>query len=95
MLSVTKGLQLARLEQENLLLRESGPAKIHIIGNSPPITNLREQIERVAPTNAWVLIRGGHGTGKELVAQTIHRHSLRSKHPMIAVNCAAIPEELI
>ena len=94
-LSVNKGIQLARLERENRLLRESGPAKIHITGTSPPIARLRDQIERVAPTDAWVLIRGGHGTGKELVAQTIHRHSLRSKHPMIAVNCAAIPEELI
>jgi len=95
MLSINKGIQLSRLERENRLLRESGPTKIHITGTSPPIIRLREQIERVAPTDAWVLIRGGHGTGKELVAQTIHRHSLRSKHPMIAVNCAAIPEELI
>lgn len=94
-LSINKGIQLSRLERDNRLLRESGPTKIHITGNSPLIIGLREQIERVAPTNAWVLIRGGHGTGKELVAQTIHRHSLRSKHPMIAVNCAAIPEELI
>jgi two-component system nitrogen regulation response regulator NtrX len=94
-LSINKGIQLSRLERENRLLRESGPTKIYITGNSPPITLLREQIERVAPTDAWVLIRGGHGTGKELVAQTIHRHSLRSKHPLIAVNCAAIPEELI
>jgi two-component system nitrogen regulation response regulator NtrX len=94
-LSVNKGVQLARLERENRLLRESGPVLINITGTSPPITRLRQQIERVAPTDAWVLIRGGHGTGKELVAQTIHRHSLRSKHPMIAVNCAAIPEDLI
>ncbi len=94
-LSITKGIQLARLERENQLLRESGPARIHITGTSAPITRLREQIERVAPTDAWVLIRGGHGTGKELVAQSIHHHSLRNKHPMIAVNCAAIPEELI
>jgi len=94
-LSINKGIQLSRLERDNRLLRESGPTNIHITGNSPLIIGLREQIERVAPTNAWVLIRGGHGTGKELVAQTIHRHSLRSKHPMIAVNCAAIPEELI
>jgi two-component system nitrogen regulation response regulator NtrX len=94
-LSIKKGLQLAQLERDNQVLRESGPAVTHITGTSPQISLLRQQIERVAPTEAWVLIRGGHGTGKELVAQTIHRHSLRAKHPMVAVNCAAIPEELI
>ncbi len=94
-LSIKKGLQLAHLERENQLLRESGPAPISITGNSSLIVHMRQQIERVAPTDAWVLIRGGHGTGKELVAQTIHRHSRRSRQLMVAVNCAAIPEELI
>jgi len=59
------------------------------------MTLLLEQINLVAPTDAWVLIRGEHGTGKELVAQTIHRLSKRSHKPMIELNCAAIPEELI
>jgi two-component system nitrogen regulation response regulator NtrX len=94
-LSIKKGLQLAQLARENQLLRESGPAPISITGSGALTARLRQQIERVAPTDAWVLIRGGHGTGKELVAQTIHRHSLRGKQPMVAVNCAAIPEELI
>ena len=94
-LAVNKGVKLSRLERENRLLRESGPVKTHITGASACIVRLREQIERVAPTDASVLILGGHGTGKELVAQTIHRHSLRGKQPMIEVNCAAIPEELI
>jgi len=94
-LSVKKGLQLAQLERENRLLRESGPAPVNITGESPVAMQLRQQIERVAPTDAWVLIRGGHGTGKELVAQTIHRLSRRARYPMVAVNCAAIPEELI
>lgn len=93
--SIGRGLHVARLERENQLLRESGPSKPDITGNSALITSLREQIERVAPTDAWVLIRGGHGTGKELVAQTIHRKSSRNNQPMIEVNCAAIPEELI
>ncbi len=95
MLAIRKGLQLAQLERDNELLRESRPVLKRITGDSPQVSLLRQQIERVAPTDAWVLIRGGHGTGKELVAQTIHRHSLRAKHPMVAVNCAAIPEELI
>ncbi|MBM9616203.1 sigma-54-dependent Fis family transcriptional regulator [Desulfobulbus rhabdoformis] len=95
LLAIRKGLQLARLERDNQVLRESRPVLKRITGDSPQVEMLRQQIERVAPTDAWVLIRGGHGTGKELVAQTIHRHSLRAKHPMVAVNCAAIPEELI
>ncbi len=94
-LAINKGLHVAHLERENRLLRESTPHKPDITGNSPVITRLREEIERVAPTDAWVLIRGGHGTGKELVAQTIHRLSKRSRRPMIEVNCAAIPEDLI
>ena len=93
--SINKGLHVARLERENKLLRESGPTKPNITGDSDIINSLRLQIERVAPTDAWVLIRGGHGTGKELVAQTIHRKSNRNAHPMVEVNCAAIPEELI
>ncbi|WP_028584920.1 sigma-54-dependent transcriptional regulator [Desulfogranum mediterraneum] len=93
--TVDKGLHVARLELENQLLRESGPAKPDITGRTAIVETLREQIERVAPTDAWVLIRGGHGTGKELVAQTIHRRSPRHLQPMIEVNCAAIPEELI
>ncbi len=94
-LAVNKGLHVARLEKENLLLRESTPVRPEITGRSPAITQLREQIRRVAPTDAWVLIRGNHGTGKELVAQTIHRYSKRSQRPMIEVNCAAIPDDLI
>ncbi|BCO08832.1 sigma-54-dependent Fis family transcriptional regulator [Desulfolithobacter dissulfuricans] len=94
-LAINKGLHVARLERENQLLRESSPATPDLTGNSPAIRQVREQIDRVAPTDAWVLIRGGHGTGKELVAQTIHRKSRRSSKPMIEVNCAAIPEDLI
>ncbi len=95
MLSISKGLHVARLERENKILRDSKPSRPELTGKSTAILQLREQIDRVAPTDASVLIRGGHGTGKELVAQTIHSKSTRSDRPMIEVNCAAIPEELI
>ena len=94
-LAINKGLHVARLERENKLLRETSPTGPKITGDSPMVNHLRLQIERVAPTDASVLILGGHGTGKELVAQTIHRKSKRSGRPMVEVNCAAIPDELI
>ncbi len=94
-LAITNGLRFAQLEQENLLLREKSPKKTELIGSSPVMTALKQQIAMVAPTDAWVLIRGEHGTGKELVAQTIHQMSQSSNRPMVEVNCAAIPEELI
>ena len=94
-LSITNGLRLAQLENENRLLRENTNRKSTITGNSEAVSTLRIQIETVAPTDAWVLIRGDHGTGKELVAQAIHQRSASAKQPMIEVNCAAIPEELI
>lgn len=93
--AINKGLQFDRLTRENRILREKGLGINRITGDSLSIANLREQIHRVAPTDASVLILGEHGTGKELVAQTIHRLSNRGNHPMVEVNCAAIPEELI
>ena len=66
-----------------------------IIGESPSITKIKETIERVAPTDARVLITGSNGTGKELVARWMHEKSSRAKYPIIEVNCAAIPSELI
>ncbi len=94
-LAITNGLRFSQLEKENRLLRESSTKKNTITGHSPMVTALRKQIEMVAPTDAWVLIRGDHGTGKELVAQAIHRLSTSCDKPMVEVNCAAIPEELI
>lgn len=94
-LAITNGLRFAKLEQENLLLRQGSPEKPILTGESAAIRALKQQIEMVAPTDAWVLIRGDHGTGKELVAQSIHRASKSCDQPMIEVNCAAIPEELI
>jgi len=66
-----------------------------IVGNSTPVRELRAQILRAAPSSARVLIFGENGTGKELVARMIHRHSLRRDEAFVEVNCAAIPEELI
>ena len=66
-----------------------------MIGGSPAINELKEQIDIVAPTSGWVLITGENGTGKELVARAIHTLSQRGDKPFIEVNCAAIPEELI
>ena len=94
-LSISNGLRYAQLENENRLLRERSVTRATITGKSTIMSALRDQIKLVAPTDAWVLIRGEHGTGKELVAQAIHQHSSSAHQPMIEVNCAAIPEELI
>ncbi|MGE5276888.1 MAG: sigma-54-dependent transcriptional regulator [Acidobacteriota bacterium] len=66
-----------------------------LVGESPPMRRLKEEIARVAPTDARVLITGENGTGKELVARALHRLSSRADSPLVEVNCAAIPEELI
>ncbi|MDF1577010.1 MAG: sigma-54 dependent transcriptional regulator [Desulfurivibrionaceae bacterium] len=93
--AVTNGLAMSKLVEENEILRISARKKTALTGNSKAIQELSGQIERVAPTSAWVLIRGEHGTGKEVVAQSIHRLSGSSAKPMVELNCAAIPEELI
>ena len=95
LLSVNNALEYYRLEQEINLLKEKENRKYNITGNSETVTKLKEQIRIVAPTNAWVLISGENGTGKELVAHTIHGMSPRNRKPMVEVNCAAIPEDLI
>ena len=95
LLSINNALSYYRLEEEISLLKEKERDKYRITGESEAIGELKEQIKIVAPTNAWVLISGENGTGKELVANTIHRLSKRSHKPMVEVNCAAIPEELI
>jgi len=92
---IQNALEFHRLEEENLLWRQKAIRHYRITGKSIAIESLRAQIERAAPTNATVLIAGENGTGKELVARMIHHQSRRSHRPMIEVNCAAIPEELI
>jgi two-component system nitrogen regulation response regulator NtrX len=95
MLALQNALNQSRLQSENMRLREKVERRQEMIGQSRAIQKLREQIALAAPSNGWVLIRGANGTGKELVALTIHRLSRRVEKPFIEVNCAAIPEELI
>jgi two-component system nitrogen regulation response regulator NtrX len=93
--TINNALHFRQLEEENRFLRKKTLEKHSITGNSPPIQALKKQIAVAAPTNAWVLITGENGTGKELVARTVHQMSHRADKPLIDVNCAAIPEELI
>lgn len=92
-----KALEIKTLRQENRDLRSKVRLDYvqDLTGESASIQSLRTQIKRVAPTDSWVLITGENGTGKEIVARSIHQKSKRAKKSMIAVNCAAIPDELI
>jgi len=80
---------------ETKVLRRKVTKTREIVGSTPAIVNIMDTIEKVAPTDARVLITGENGTGKELVARWIHEKSNRAKNPIIEVNCAAIPSELI
>jgi two-component system nitrogen regulation response regulator NtrX len=95
LVSIQNGLEFQRLEEENRLWRQKANRRCNMVGNSSAVESLKEQIQRAAPTNATVLISGENGTGKELVARMIHAQSRRSQRPMVEVNCAAIPEDLI
>jgi len=98
LLAVKRVLKTRRLERENVALREvlrEGDSYGELLGRSEPMLRLYRTIEKVAATDATVLVVGESGTGKELVARTLHRASRRSNGPFVAVNCAAIPETLI
>jgi two-component system nitrogen regulation response regulator NtrX len=94
-IAVRSALRQRRLEQENRYLRERVESKEVLIGESPAMRELRKQIRIAAPTNGRVLIFGENGTGKELVARSVHAQSRRKNGSFVEVNCAAIPEELI
>ncbi len=94
-LVVTNAMRQRRLEAENKALRARVNRDLTMVGESYAMNQLREQVAMAAPTNGRVLIVGENGTGKELVARTIHTLSKRRAGPFVEVNCAAIPEELI
>ncbi len=93
--TVRIALDSKQLVVENTRLKKKVSKKYEMVGNSPAIQHIKEMIEKVAASEARVLITGENGTGKELVAHWLHEKSERSKGPMVEVNCAAIPSELI
>ena len=96
LITTKNALESKSLKQETKQLRKKVAAKGHqMVGESAAITRVREIINKVAPTEARVLITGPNGTGKEVVAHLIHENSARANGPMVEVNCAAIPSELI
>tara|TARA_B100000900_G_scaffold415284_1_gene444598 strand:- start:16058 stop:17227 length:1170 start_codon:yes stop_codon:yes gene_type:complete len=93
--AVRNALETKNLFTENIKLRKRIAKKYNIIGKSDAIDEIHKMIEKVAPTEARVLITGKNGTGKELVAHHLHQKSNRSEGPFVEVNCAAIPSDLI
>ena len=96
LLVILKNLSMnQQLREENQRLRLDGSMHQEMIGLSSVILEIKKLIELIAPTNSWVLITGENGTGKELVAKALHERSRRNEKAFVAVNCAAIPENLI
>ena len=95
LLCIQNAVKVGQLVEENRELKARIGKEHEMIGNSKPIMELKKQIKIAAPTSGWVLITGENGTGKELVARSIHHNSRRHDKPFVEVNCAAIPEELI
>jgi two-component system nitrogen regulation response regulator NtrX len=93
--AINNALNFRRLEEENKYLRKKSLEKNSISGDSPKTRELKNNIAKAAPTDTWILIMGENGTGKELVARTIHHLSSRADRALIDVSCAAIPEDLI
>ena len=93
--TVRNALDKKQLVVENKILKKKVSKNYEMIGNSEAINHIKTMIDKVAPTDARVLITGPNGTGKELVAHQLHEKSERSSAPIIEVNCAAIPSELI
>ncbi|MHC4471640.1 MAG: sigma-54-dependent transcriptional regulator [Planctomycetota bacterium] len=95
LLTLKNAASVRRLEKENVALRSRISERYRILGESPALAKILQTIDKVAPTQARVLVTGENGTGKELVARNIHERSQRWRGPFVEVNCAAIPRELI
>lgn len=95
LVTIRNAVDKSNLIKETKTLRQNVPQTWEMIGNSPAMIQIKELIDKVAPSNARVLIHGSNGTGKELVARWLHEKSQRAQAPFIEVNCAAIPSELI
>jgi len=97
-MTALKAAELANLQEENLLLRKRLEGKLQIegiIGQDPEIEEVIKIVRKVAPSNSTVLIQGESGTGKEIIARSIHKFSPRAGRQFVAINCSAIPENLI
>lgn len=94
-ITLRNALDKTSLVKETRNLKKKISRKFDMVGESPAISDVKDMIEKVAPTDARVLITGPNGSGKELVARWIHEKSKRSNGPLVEVNCAAIPSELI
>ena len=95
---VARAVHLSQISRTPAMYDENGPPQVEseqMVGNSPPMQELYKSIGRIAPQDVTVLILGESGTGKEMVARAIYQHSRRSLAPLLAINCAAIPEPLL
>src|SRR5690554_5625661 len=95
LITIRNAMDKSTLVSETKILKKKVSKKFEIVGESPAIKRVIEMADRVAPTDARVLITGPNGTGKELIARRIHDFSHRASQPFVEVNCAAIPSELI
>src|SRR5204863_8454381 len=95
LITIRNAMDRSSLVTETKVLKRKVNRVQEMIGDSNPIKKIKETIEKVAPTEARILITGDNGVGKELVARWLHEKSSRSTGPLIEVNCAAIPSELI
>lgn len=95
LVTIRNAMDRKDLIEETKVLKKKVSKTYDIVGNSPAISQIKDMIEKVAPTDARVLVTGSNGTGKELVARWLHEKSERADKPFIEVNCAAIPSELI